>query len=311
MAASQTNSNGERSLKKIAGGIKERTKPTVKFAIIKELEKQYPVRDMCVFLGVSKSGYYKWLKKPDQSAKEKAIVEIIRDVQKTANRTIGYRRMTDYILRDSGLAINKKATLRLMKKYCLLSVTRRKRTFSNLMGTEVYENIINRNFDAARPNEKWLIDMTQIHTYQGFLYCCAIKDCYDGFIVGYLTSRFNNSVLVLNTIKLALRSKRSSFTILHSDQGAQFQSHDYAYFTKHNNILPSMSRVGNCWDNAPMESFFSQLKCECIYLKKKPKTMNEAADLISWYVDFYNNYRLQLKSHLTPAEVRAAYYSSS
>ncbi len=111
--------------------------------------------------------------------------------------------------------------------------------------------------------------MIQLHTHQGFLYCCAIKDCFDGLIVAHKTSHFNSSVLAIHTIRMALREGRLNNTILHSDQGCQFQSFDYRHLTKENNITPSMSRAGNCWDNAPMESFFSQLKCECIYLKRE------------------------------------------
>ena len=170
-----------------------------------------------------------------------------------------------------------------------------------------YPNILNRDFKAERPNQKWVTDISYIHTGQGVLYLSVIRDVFDNSIVAYKTSTTQNVQLVLETIKAARRKEKVTGELqLHSDQGFQYTSQAYFKLTQSYRITPSMSRRGNPYDNALAENFFSILKTECIY-RVKLKTYEEARLLISQYIHFYNHQRIQLKTKLTPLEKRSQY----
>ena len=192
-----------------------------------------------------------------------------------------------------------------MNKYGLLSEIRRRRKYK-YMGQQIhkYENLLNRNFKADMPNAKWVTDISYIHTGQGVLYLSIIRDLYDSSIVAYKTGTEQTVNLVLNTIKAAVQKEAVAAELqLHSDQGFQYTSQGYFNLTKEYDITPSMSRRGNCYDNAMAENFFSILKTECIY-RQKLKTFDEARHLIDEYIYFYNNERIQTKTSLTPLEKR-------
>ena len=166
---------------------------------------------------------------------------------------------------------------------------------------------MNRDFSDERPNQKWVTDISYIHTQEGVLYLSIIRDLFDNSIVSYKTSTTQNVQLVLEAIKAAKRKEKVTGELqLHSDQGFQYTSKHYFNLTRSYNILQSMSRRGNPYDNALAENFFSILKPECIY-RVKLKTYDEARILISQYIDFYNNQRIQLKTKLTPYEKRSQY----
>ena len=170
-----------------------------------------------------------------------------------------------------------------------------------------YPNLLNRDFKASRPNQKWVTDISYIHTSQGTLYLSIIRDLYDNSIVAYKTGTEQNINLVLQTIKAAKRKEKVTAELqLHSDQGFQYTSQAYFKLTQSYDITPSMSRVGNPYDNALAENFFSILKTECIY-RTKLKTYEEARLLIDEYIYFYNNERIQLKTKLTPMEYRSKF----
>ena len=155
-----------------------------------------------------------------------------------------------------------------------------------------YPNLLNRNFTADRPNQKWVTDISYIRTGQGFLYLSVIRDLYDNSIVAYKTGTEQNNNLVLLQ--------------LHSDQGFQYTSQAYFKLTQEYGITPSMSRRGNPYDNALAENFFSILKTECIYRQKIP-TFEEARSLIDDFIFFYNHQRIQTKTKLTPLELRCQF----
>lgn len=192
-----------------------------------------------------------------------------------------------------------------MNKYDLLSEIRRRKKYRQ-MGEQLhkYENLLNREFQADRPNAKWVTDISYIHTSQGVLYLSMIRDLYDNSIVAYKTGTEQTVNLVLNTIKAAVQKEAVTAELqLHSDQGFQYTSTGYFNLTKEYGITPSMSRRGNCYDNAMAENFFGILKTECIY-RHKPKSFDEARQMIDDYIYFYNNERIQLKTKLTPLEKR-------
>ena len=281
-------------------------RPKVKYAVIHRHREQYSVSVMCKFFGVSRSGYYAFLQRLGKPDRDADLAEAIRREQEKCRSTYGYRRM-QIALAAGGICRNPKTVLRVMKKYDLLSEIRRRRKWIN-MGQQVhrYENHLNRQFQSDRPNHKWVTDISYIHTKQGVLFLSMIRDLYDNSIVAYKTGTEQTINLVLDTIRLAMRKEKKAVAAelqLHSDQGFQYTSQAYFKLTQKYGITPSMSRRGNCYDNAMAENFFSILKTECIY-RHKPATFNEANEMIDRYIHFYNHERIQLKTGVAPLTLR-------
>lgn len=281
-------------------------KPKVKYAVIYRHRNEYSVSVMCRFFEVSRSGYYRFVHRLGQPEKDAELAEQIRQQQKKCFCTYGYRRMW-LALDKKGIHHNSKTVLRVMKKYDLLSEIRRRRKWTN-MGRQIhkYENLLNRQFQADKLNSKWVTDISYIHTKQGVLYLSMIRDLYDNSIVAYKTGTEQTVNLVLDTIRLAMRKEKKTVAAelqLHSDQGFQYTSQGYFQLTKKYGITPSMSRRGNCYDNAMAENFFSILKTECIY-RQKPASFKEANEMIDRYIHFYNFERIQLKTGVAPLTLR-------
>ena len=281
-------------------------KAEVKYKVIYRHREKYGISEMCRFLGVSRSGYYDYVKRMDVPAKDLSLAEKIRECQAECRKTYGYRRVHIWLERN-GVHCNPKTVLRVMNKYNLLSVVRRKRYVKYGEALHRYPNLLNRNFTAERPNQKWVTDISYIRTGQGFLYLSVIRDLYDNSIVAHKTGTEQNNHLVLDTITAAKKKEKVTAELqLHSDQGFQYTSQAYFKLTQKYGITPSMSRRGNPYDNALAENFFSILKTECIY-RTKIATFAEARELIDDYIYFYNNQRIQSKTKLTPMEFRCQY----
>jgi len=194
-----------------------------------------------------------------------------------------------------------------MHKFGLLAEIRRRRKYKNMGATlHVYANHLNRNFHAKHPKQKWVTDISYIHTAQGVLYLSLIHDLYYNSIVAHRMGTEQSVNLVLNTIRDAKTKTATTEVQLHSDQGFQYTSHGYFNLTKEYGITPSMSRRGNCLDNAMAENFFSILKAECIN-RQKINTFDEARALIDDYIWFYNHERIQHKTKLTPLDLRCQF----
>lgn len=283
-------------------------RPEVKYRVIYRHKDKYSISEMCRILGVSRSGYYGFVKRMDKPARDLELSELIRECQQETKQTYGYRRVAIWLERK-GIHHNPKTILRVMNKYSLLSVVRRRKYCNYSQALHRYDNLLNRDFHADRPNQKWVTDISYIKTAQGFLYLSVIRDLYDRSVVAYKTSTVQNINLVLNTIKAAKRKEKVTGELqLHSDQGFQYTSQPYFNLTKAYHITPSMSRRGNPYDNALAENFFSILKTECIY-RTKIKTFAEARHLIDDYIYFYNHQRIQLKTKLTPLELRSQFFA--
>ena len=268
--------------------------------------ERYAISVMCRFFGVSRSGYYDYVKRQRIPARDTNVEKWIRQCQQESRKTYGYRRVWLW-LRARNIHRNPKTILRIMQKYGLLSEIRRRRKWVQ-MGQQLhkYENLLNRQFSADRPNHKWVTDISYIHTGQGVLYLSMIRDLYDNSIVAYKTASQQTVNLVLDTIRLAMKKEKNRVAAelqLHSDQGFQYTSQGYFNLTQSYGITPSMSRRGNCYDNAMAENFFSILKTESIY-RHNPKTLDEARMLIDDYIYFYNNQRIQLKTGVAPLVLR-------
>ena len=274
--------------------------------VIYRHKDKYSISEMCRFFKVSRSGYYGYVSRMDMPAKDLPLAEKIRECQEACGKTYGYRRVHIWLERK-GICHNPKTILRVMQKYGLLSVIRRKKYRNYGEYLHRYPNLLNRDFSAERPNQKWVTDISYIHTKQGVLYLSIIRDLYDNSIVAYKTGTEQNVNLVLSTIKAAKKREKVTAELqLHSDQGFQYTSHPYFKLTQEYNIIPSMSRRGNPYDNALAENFFSILKTECIY-RVKLQSYEEARLLIDEYIHFYNNQRIQLKTKLTPFKKRSQY----
>lgn len=279
-------------------------RPEVKYLAIQRHKDKYPIKEMCKFFNVSRSGYYAFLKRQIKLNRDELLVKMISQCQQETHSTYGYRRV-DLWLKRHGMRANHKAILRVMNKYGLLAQIRRRKKYQQ-MGDQLhrYPNILNRNFTANRPNEKWVTDISYIKTPQGTLYLSMIRDLFDNSIISYQMGTEQSVNLVLNTIREAKAKEKITAELqLHSDQGFQYTSHGYFTLTQKYGITPSMSRRGNCYDNAVAENFFSILKTECIR-RSKPRTIEQARYLIEEYIHFYNYERIQLKTKLTPIERR-------
>ena len=281
-------------------------RPKVKYAVIYRHRSEYPISVMCKFFGVSRSGYYDFVKLLGKPEKDADLAKEIQLCQATTDKTYGYRRVWLWLKRKD-IHRNPKTILRVMKKHGLLSEIRRRRKWVNL-GQQVhkYKNLLARQFRADRPNTKWVTDISYIHTKEGVLYLSMIRDLYDNSIVAYKTSSRQTVSLVLDTIRLAMKKEKKRVAAelqLHSDQGFQYTSKGYFKLTQSYGITPSMSSKGNPYDNAMAENFFSILKTECIY-RHKPRTFREANDLIDRYIHFYNYERIQTKTGVAPLTLR-------
>lgn len=283
-----------------------KVKPIVKYKVIYRHREKYGISEIYRFFGVSRSGHYDYVKRMDIPANDLSLAEKIRECQIECRSTYGYRRVHIWLERN-GTHCNPKTVLRVMNKYNLLSVIRRKRYVKYGEMLHRYPNLLNRNFTADRPNQKWVTDISYIRTGQGFLSLSIIRDLYDNSIVAYNTGSEQNIRLMLDTIKAARRKEKVTEELqLHSDQGFQYTSQAYFKLTQEYGITPSMSRRGNPYDNALAENFFSILKTECIH-RSKIATLAEARELIDNYIYFYNHQRIQTKTKPTPLELRRQY----
>ena len=274
--------------------------------VIYRHKDKYSISEMCRFFKVSRSGYYDYVSRMDIPAKDQPLAEKIKECQDKCGKTYGYRRVHIWLERQ-GIYHNPKTILRVMQKYNLLSAVRRKKYRNYGEYLHRYPNLLNRDFKAEKPNQKWVTDISYIKTGQGTLFLSIIRDLYDNSIVAYKTGTEQNINLVLSTIRAAKKKEKVTAELqLHSDQGFQYTSPAYFNLTKSYGITPSMSRRGNPYDNAMAENFFSILKTECIY-RTKLRTYEEARLLIGQYIHFYNNERIQLKTKLTPLELRSQY----
>ena len=279
-----------------------------KYRVIAEFTGKYSITVMCKFLSVPRSSYYYWLKNKDCEDKDASLVESIREGQRASCGTYGYRRMTIWLNRVYGIIVNSKRVTRVMKEAGLQSVVRKKEKFKKDQGAVYkYDNLLARNFYSSRPNDKMVTDITYISTGRGKVFLSMVKDLFDNSIRGYCVSRNNDLKLVADTLRETftnIKTNNDKPVLLHSDQGFQYTSKLYERLTSQYGITPSMSRKGNCFDNAAAENFFSHLKSELIN-RVKLKDYEEAKKAIDDYIRYYNNKRIQVKLKMAPLEYRS------
>ncbi len=227
---------------------------------------------MCTVLKVHPSGYYKWLKQPisNLEIKNQQILQEIKKAYKESNGIYGYRNIHKD-LKASNIHVNKKRVARLMKeaKLCGIGNYRRKPKYKAGAIHKAHPNHLKQCFLTHKPNESWVSDITYIRTYEGWLYLATVIDLYSRKIIGWATGHRQSTSLIIEALKKTTHRIKNHKVILHSDQGSQYSSYEYQVFLKHHNIIPSMSRRGNCYDNAVAESFFKTLKKELVRITQK------------------------------------------
>jgi len=280
-----------------------------KHNVIDELKDKRTIKELCAYLRISRSGYYAYRKRKANDPNETLKLQI-RAIYEQRDKTVGYRRVQDELNRQYGLVVNHKKVLRLMQEIGIKAIIRRKyvhRTSYEAAVSDgrIAENKLQRDFTADKPNQKWVTDVTQYRVFDERIYLSAIKDLWNNEIVGYHLSRNNDNPLVLETFQKAFeKHKDVTGLIVHSDQGSQYTSHAYHDMLPQVGAQISMSRRGNCYDNASIESFFSHLKVEALY-PYDIRSIEEAQRRIEEYIRFYNEERAQRKlNKLTPVEYR-------
>lgn len=276
--------------------------------------EHYPIQKLCALLHLNRSSYYKWKQRAPSASQmtNEQLIVWIKELYEEQNGILGYRQMTIAVNRLHNTQYNKKRIYRLMQILHIKSVCRvKKKTYIPSTPETVAENVLNREFYADAPNEKWLTDVTEFKFYVGpeikKLYLSAIFDLYDRRIVAYKIGLSNNNQLVFDTFDEAVALNPNAHPLFHSDRGFQYTSKTF-----HNKLIEakmrqSMSRVGRCIDNGPMEGFWGILKSEMYYLKKFT-SQEELTIAIENYICFYNTKRFQKNLHcMTPEEYHLAY----
>lgn len=283
------------------------------YEAIKELHalKNYPLKPMCAFLHVSRSAYYRWLKQPKsaQTIFNEHLSDLARYIYEADNDK-GYRRIRDDLVQDYGLQVNDKRVLRICRSLQIKSKIKHNPngiTKASKAPQHIAKNYLNRNFHTDKPNEKWLTDVSEFKYYEGNqvkkVYLSAILDLADRRIVSFVISDRNDNKLVFDTFDEAVRLEPDAHPLFHSDRGFQYTSKKMRTRVVKHKMKQSMSRVGRCIDNGPMEGFWGTLKREKYY-RRKFTSRESLVSMIENYMYYYNNRRYQrcLKSK-TPLQV--------
>lgn len=263
---------------------------------------------LCRVLQCSRNGYYSWINlgRPDYKAFDSTINQIVFE-QYLKDHRQGIRRLRMNIKKVYGISLTNGTVYRYMRLNRVQSIIRRKKHKYGKLAHHHIPNLLQRDFSTSGPNQKWSIDISYLFPVGKKLYICAIKDLYDKSIIAYSLSRRNDNKLVLDTLSKAFESvqmNQRQNLILHSDQGYQFTSNLYKERLNLNNVIHSVSYRGSCVDNVPIESWFSALKTESVYLFKH-LSEEKMIQVVSDYVIYYNEERFQEQlKELTPIQYR-------
>lgn len=273
--------------------------------MIQGLRPDYPLELLLRAAGLSRSTFYYHVKVMGTQDKYAAIKSKIRMLYERHQGRYGYRRITA-ALRQAGEVINHKSVQRLMQRLGLQSLVRPKkyRSYRGAVG-RIAPNLLERQFRAERPNQKWVTDVTEFHVNGQKLYLSPVMDLYNGEIIAWHTERRPVFRLVSSMLQKAFsRLKLSEKPLLHSDQGWQYQQVMYRKLLNEHAVVQSMSRKGNCLDNAAMESFFGTLKSEFFYLNHF-ESIEQLQTGIRQYIHYYNHERIRTKlKGLSPVQYR-------
>ena len=263
--------------------------------VILELRQEYGLTMLLEIAQIPRATFYYHAKRMEQKDKYATVKAKITELFHEHQGRYGYRRITDE-LHNQNFAINHKTVQRLMKELGLVCRVRMKkyRSYKGEVG-KVANNLLDRDFYAEKPNQKWTTDVTEFRLFGQKLYLSPIMNLCSGDIVTYTLSESPNLLMVTTMLEQALKVlPKKHNLILHSDQGWHYQHKQYRQMLAENGITQSMSRKGNCYDNAAMESFFGHLKSELLYLQEFESVDHFKRELIK-YIDYYNNRRIKTK----------------
>lgn len=288
----------------------QKSKKINTFQIIDEMRKKYSLSSLCRFAECSRSGYYKWKNRTRTLSKRAEqnieITALILECHKKIKGIYGVGRLQIYVNKNTNYQVNHKRIYRIMKENGIKSVIRKKYRYRHYQPARVAQNILNREFNETQPLKVLTMDTTYIEILgtRNFLYLNAVKDISNKEIVAYELSLSNNAELVDKTLEKLFKLSLAKNCLIHTDQGSTYTREKYIQRLESHGIRVSMSRRGNCWDNALIESFFSHLKSEALYLNKV-SNMETTIEIVKNYIDFYNNERIQKKLNgLSPVEYR-------
>ena len=267
----------------------------MKYAWIASQCDHFPVRTMCRILEVSRSGYYEWRKRPpsDQTQRRETILMAARESHAASNQIYGYRKVHKDLV-EQEIPCCPETVRRVMRSAGLFSKVKRKfvATTDSKHSLAVAENVLARDFTADHPNQKWAADITYISTAAGWLYLAVVMDLFSRRIVGWATSASLETPLVIDAMEMAIEQRRPASGLTHhSDRGSQYASDAYRDLLHTQLFVGSMSRKGDCWDNAPVESFFGKLKTEWIKAKSYESHGEATSEIFKYIEMFYNSKR--------------------
>ncbi len=285
----------------------------MRYAFVRAQEDHYPVRRLCRMMQVHPSGYYAWRAEPlsVRAKEDRRLSGLIKQFWLESGGVYGYRKITDD-LHEVGESCGKHRVYRLMRSEALRSQTGYRRRPGQHYGrpSVVAPNHVQQQFDVSIPNQVWVTDITYIRTHEGWLYLAVVLDLFSRQVIGWSMQSRMDRELAINALLMAVwRRQPKQTVIVHSDQGSQFSSHDWQSFLKTHNLVPSMSRRGNCHDNAVAESFFQLLKRERI--RRKTYRDREAArrDVFDYIEMFYNpKRRHSYADGLSPVQFEQQYF---
>lgn len=282
---------------------------------MKKNVSKHTVEKMCKTFKVSRSGYYDWLhRKPSKREEESnQLRSVIGDIYKDSQNRYGSIKITKE-LTNLGWSISRPRVARIMRSEGLRSIIKRKyrcTTTDSNHSFSIAENHLNRDFSTERPGQKWVSDITYIPTKQGWLYLTIIMDLFDRKIIGWaLSTTMTTRDTVVAAWKMAIKNRPTLGVLFHSDRGVQYASHEFKEEIKQYNVLQSMSRRGNCWDNAVAENFFKILKSEMIYHVKYESVLHAKIDVFRFIEIWYNRKRIHsYLGYQTPEQYGKLNYS--
>jgi len=282
----------------------------VRFAFVEEEKATYPVTTLCRALAVSRAGFYAWHSRPEskRDCEDRRLAVLVRAAHEESRRTYGSPRV-HFDLTAQNERVGRKRVARLMRQASLKARVRRRYKCTTMSEHDqpIAPNLLARRFEAAHPNQRWVTDTTELLAGSGRLYLAAVLDLYSRLIVGWSISAVNDRHLTLSALEQALRRRDPGVGLLHhSDQGSTYASEDYRKALAAHRITCSMSRRGNCHDNAAMESWFSTLKFE---LGERFESAAQAKHALFDYIEVFYNQKRRHSSlgYATPADVERRY----
>lgn len=293
----------------------------MKFQFIAMHRQSYPVRAMCAVLGVSPSGYYAWRgrRRSRRSREDEALLAQLQALHQASRQVYGSPKLHQ-ALRRQGIRCSRKRVIRLMRQAGMRAKRQRcyKRTTQRNRNHTAAPNQLQQRFQAPAPNRVWLSDITLIATQEGWLYLAVVMDLFSRRIIGWSMAERMTEALTQQALRMAIRQRspllgnKEAQLLHHSDQGSQYTSRNYQALLAQHGLTVSMSSTGNCYDNAPPESFFASLKTELVYHQRYQTRQQAKTELFAYMEGFYNRQRIHgALGYLSPAEYERHWYSTA